>query len=83
MTVIPTKVFGFQKTCRLAYARQGHEMLFDAHTLSFAALGGDARSGSDDNIKTVLEPKKRSAIHTPLSLETPSPQFSTYAATPE
>jgi hypothetical protein len=30
----------------VAYPSQGHEMLFDAHTRSFAALGGIARRGS-------------------------------------
>jgi hypothetical protein len=30
---------------RVAYPSQGHEMLFDAHTRSFAALGGVARRG--------------------------------------
>ena len=29
----------------VAYPSQGHEMLFDAHTRSFAALGGVARRG--------------------------------------
>ena len=29
----------------VAYPSQGHEMLFDAHTRSFAALGGIARRG--------------------------------------
>ena len=32
----------------VAYPSQGHEMLFDAHTLSFAALGGVARRGIYD-----------------------------------
>jgi transposase len=32
----------------VAYPSQGHEMLFDAHTRSFAALGGVARRGIDD-----------------------------------
>ena len=30
----------------VAYPSQGHEMLFDAHTRSFAALGGVARRGA-------------------------------------
>ena len=29
----------------VAYPSQGHEMLFDAHTRSFAALGGIPRRG--------------------------------------
>jgi hypothetical protein len=32
----------------VAYSGQGHEMLFDAHTRSFAALGGIARRGIYD-----------------------------------
>jgi len=32
----------------VAYPSQGHEMLFDAHTRSFAALGGIARRGISD-----------------------------------
>jgi transposase len=32
----------------VAYPSQGHEMLFDAHTRSFAALGGIARRGMYD-----------------------------------
>ncbi|MET3514967.1 hypothetical protein ABIC63_002750 [Pseudacidovorax sp. 1753] len=35
----------------VAYLSQGHEMLFDAHTRSFAALGGVARRGIYDNMK--------------------------------
>ncbi len=29
----------------VAYPSQGHEMLFDAHTRSFTALGGIAKRG--------------------------------------
>ena len=32
----------------VAYPSQGHEVLFDAHTRSFAAMGGIARRGSCD-----------------------------------
>ncbi len=39
----------------VAYASQGHEMLFDAHTRSFAALGGVARRGIYDNMKTAVD----------------------------
>ena len=35
----------------VAYPSQGHEMLFDAHTRSFAALGGVARRGIYDNMR--------------------------------
>ena len=36
----------------VAYPSQGHEMLFDAHTRSFEALGGVPRRGIYDNMKT-------------------------------
>lgn len=38
-----------------AYPSQGHEMLFDAHTRSFAALGGIPRRGIYDNMKTAVD----------------------------
>ena len=38
-----------------AYPSQGHEMLFDAHTRSFAALGGVSRRGIYDNMKTAVD----------------------------
>jgi len=39
----------------VAYPSQGHEMLFDAHTRSFAALGGIPRRGIYDNMKTAVD----------------------------
>lgn len=39
----------------VAYPSQGHEMLFDAHTRSFAAFGGVARRGIYDNMKTAVD----------------------------
>jgi transposase len=39
----------------VAYPSQGHEMLFDAHTQSFQALGGIARRGIYDNMKTAVD----------------------------
>jgi len=39
----------------VAYPSQGHEMLFDAHTRSFAALGGVARRGIYYNMKTAVD----------------------------
>ncbi|MDQ0017836.1 transposase [Variovorax boronicumulans] len=39
----------------VAYPSQGHEMLFDAHTGSFAALGGVARRGIYDNMRTAVD----------------------------
>ncbi len=43
----------------VAYPSQGHEMLFDAHTKSFAALGGVARRGIYDNMKTAVDQVKK------------------------
>ena len=42
-----------------AYPGQGHEMLFDAHTRSFQALGGIARRGIYDNMKTAVDKVKK------------------------
>jgi transposase len=39
----------------VAYLSQGHEMLFDAHTRAFAALGGVPRRGIYDNMKTAVD----------------------------
>ena len=39
----------------VAYPSQGHEMLFDAHTRSFAAMDGIARRGIYDNMKTAVD----------------------------
>ena len=38
-----------------AYPSQGHEMLFDAHTRCFTALGGIPRRGIYDNMKTAVD----------------------------
>jgi len=43
----------------VAYPSQGHEMLFDAHTRSFAAMGGVARRGIYDNMKTAVDKVQR------------------------
>ena len=43
----------------VAYPTQGHEMLFDAHTKSFAALGGIPRRGIYDNMKTAVDRVKK------------------------
>jgi len=42
-----------------AYPTQSHEMLFDAHTRAFAALGGIARRGIYDNMKTAVDKVKK------------------------
>jgi transposase len=43
----------------VAYPSQGHEMLFDAHTRSFSALGGIPRRGIYDNMKTAVDSVKK------------------------
>ena len=43
----------------VAYPSQGHEMLFDAHTRSFEALGGVPRRGIYDNMKTAVRRASR------------------------
>ena len=43
----------------VAYPTQGHEMLFDAHTRSFASLGGIPRRGIYDNMKTAVDKVKK------------------------
>lgn len=43
----------------VAYPGQGHEMLFDAHTRAFTALGGVARRGIYDNMKTAVDRVRR------------------------
>jgi transposase len=42
-----------------AYPTQSHEMLFDAHTRSFSALGGIPRRGIYDNMKTAVDKVKK------------------------
>ena len=43
----------------VAYPSQGHEMLFDAHTRSFAALGGIPKRGIYDNMRTAVDKVKK------------------------
>jgi transposase len=43
----------------LAYPTQSHEMLFDAHTRAFMALGGIPRRGIYDNMKTAVDKVKK------------------------
>jgi transposase len=43
----------------VAYPSQGHEMLFEAHTRGFAALGGVALRGIYDNMKTAVDKVKK------------------------
>ncbi len=42
-----------------AYPTQSHEMLFDAHTRAFTALGGICRRGIYDNMKTAVDKVKK------------------------
>jgi hypothetical protein len=42
-----------------AYPTQSHEMLFDAHTRAFTALGGIPRRGIYDNMKTAVDKVKK------------------------
>jgi len=42
-----------------AYPTQSHEMLFDAHTRAFTALGGITRRGIYDNMKTAVARVKK------------------------
>jgi transposase len=42
-----------------AYPGQSHEMLFDAHNRAFAALGGVAKRGIYDNMKTAVDKVSR------------------------
>ena len=43
----------------VAYPSQGHEMLFDADTGSFAALGCSPRRDIYDNMKTAVDKVKK------------------------
>jgi transposase len=43
-----------------AYPTQSHEMLFDAHTRAFTALGGVPRRGIYDNMKTAVDKVSKS-----------------------
>jgi transposase len=58
-----TKLCSSRAFWLVAYAHQGHEMLFDAHARAFSAFGGVPQRGIYDNMKTavdqVLAGKKR------------------------
>ena len=49
------KLCGSRAFWLVAYPSQGHEMLFDAHARSFAALGGVPQRGIYDNMKTAVD----------------------------
>ena len=55
LQVAHTKLCASRAFWLVAYPSQGHEMLFDAHTRSFAALGGVARRGIYDNMRTAVD----------------------------
>ena len=59
LEVAHTKLCASRAFWLVAYPSQGHEMLFDAHTRSFAALGGVARRGIYDNMKTAVDKVRR------------------------
>lgn len=48
----------------VAYPGQSHEMLFDAHTRAFAALGGVPKRGIYDNMKTAVDAVGRGKART-------------------
>jgi transposase len=48
----------------VAYFMQSHEMLFDAHTRSFAAFGGIPRRGIYDNMKTAVDKVHKGKLRT-------------------
>ncbi|AMM15324.1 integrase (plasmid) [Burkholderia sp. PAMC 28687] len=55
LQVAHTKLCASRAFWLTAYFSQGHEMLFDAHTRAFEALGGVARRGIYDNMKTAVD----------------------------
>ena len=50
-----TKLCASRAFLLCAYPTQSHEMLFDAHTRAFTALGGIAKRGIYDNMKTAVD----------------------------
>ena len=59
MQVAHLKLCASRAFVLVAYPSQGHEMLFDAHTRAFAALGGVPRRGIYDNMKTAVDKVKK------------------------
>ncbi len=59
MQVAHMKLCASRAFILVAYPSQGHEMLFDAHTRGFAALGGVPRRGIYDNMKTAVDKVKK------------------------
>ena len=59
MQVAHIKLCASRAFLLIAYPSQGHEMLFDAHTRAFTALGGIPRRGIYDNMKTAVDKVKK------------------------
>ena len=55
LQVAHLKLCASRAFCLVAYPSQGHEMLFDAHTRAFTALGGIPRRGIYDNMRTAVD----------------------------
>lgn len=55
LEVAHTKLASSRAFWLTAYPTQSHEMLFDAHTRAFQALGGVPRRGVYDNMKTAVD----------------------------
>ena len=55
LQVAHTKLCASRAFWLVAYPAQSHEMLFDAHTRAFTALGGVAKRGIYDNMKTAVD----------------------------
>ena len=53
------KLSGSRAFWLLAYPSQGHELLFDAHTRAFIALGAVLRRGIYDNMKRAVDKVNR------------------------
>ena len=59
LLVAHTKLCASRAFVLVAYPSQSHEMLFDAHTRSFIALGGIPRRGIYENMKTAVDKVKK------------------------
>jgi transposase len=59
LLVAHTKLCASRAFVLVAYPTQGHEMVFDAHTRAFMALGGIPRRGIYDNMKTAVDKVKK------------------------
>lgn len=65
-----------------AYPTQSHEMLFDAHTKAFTALGGIPRRGIYDNMKTAVDKVKRGKARVPGRTSRPTTRKAVVSAAP-